>query len=72
MNGYVMVTNRLFLVKTRALSKEMESGSTAKVSSQNVKELKIAKYRITFWHFTLSFIFLNDFCSLIFLDDHFR
>ena len=48
---------------------EKESGSRAKVSSKIVEEVKIAKYRIIFCLFSLCFIFLNDFCTLIFLDN---
>ena len=44
MGCYVMVTNRLFLGSAAELSMEKESGSTAKISLKNVKELEIAKY----------------------------
>ena len=42
------------------------SGSTAKVFSKFVKELEREKYRMTFCHFPLCFIWLNDFYTLIF------
>ena len=44
---------------------EKASGSTAKNSSTIVKELKIANYQITFCHFSLCFIELKDFYTLI-------
>ena len=40
---YVMVTNRLFLGRSRELSMEKASGSTAKVASKIDKELEKAK-----------------------------
>ena len=46
---------------------EKASGSTAKISSTIVKELEIAHYQITFCHFSLCFIELKDFYTLIFL-----
>ena len=42
MGCYVMVTNRLFLGETGELSMEKASGSTAKISSNIVKNLEIA------------------------------
>ena len=44
---------------------EKASGSAAKVSSKIVKELEITWNRITFCHFPLYFILLNDFYTLI-------
>ena len=48
MSCYINVTNGLLLGETGELSIEKASGSVAKVSSKIVKELEIAKYRITF------------------------
>ena len=47
---------------------EKASESTAKVSPKIVKELKIAKSRITFCHFPYD-IQLKNLYTLIFLDD---
>ena len=67
MGCYLMVTNQLFLGQTGELSIGKASESAAKLSSKVVKELEIASYRITFCHFPLCFIKLNDFFTLIFL-----
>ena len=46
---------------------EKANGSATQVISKYNTELEIAKYRITFPHFHLCFIYLNDFHTLTFL-----